>query len=108
MSQCFRIFIHYTYLRAFTYSTQLQAFEFSPGARHFMVSYFAIAQMIENDIIVYAPYVLLLFLTVPLVGMQCVIVVFPDHAHLRFESNKLNKNMTMRWLTILTTSFEFV
>ena len=28
--------------------------------------------------------VLLLFLTVPWVGMQCVIVVFPDHTHLLF------------------------
>ena len=29
--------------------------------------------------------VLWLFLTVPWVGLQCVIVVFPDHAHLLFE-----------------------
>ena len=28
--------------------------------------------------------VLRLFLTVPLVGLQCVIVVFPDHTHLIF------------------------
>ena len=28
--------------------------------------------------------VLLLFLTVPWVGLQCMIVVFPDHTHLRF------------------------
>ena len=28
--------------------------------------------------------VLWLFLTVPWVGMQCVIVVFPDHTHLLF------------------------
>ena len=27
-----------------------------------------------------------LFLTVPLVGLQCVIVVFPDHTHLLSES----------------------
>ena len=27
--------------------------------------------------------VLCLFLTVPWVGLQCVIVVFPDHSHLR-------------------------
>ena len=26
------------------------------------------------------------FLTVPLVGLQCVIVVFPDHTHLLFNS----------------------
>ena len=29
--------------------------------------------------------VLWLFLTVPLVGLQCVIVVFPDHTHLLFD-----------------------
>ena len=28
--------------------------------------------------------VLWLFLTVPMVGLQCVLVVFPDHTHLRF------------------------
>ena len=28
--------------------------------------------------------VLLLFVTVPWVGMQCVVVVFPDHTHLLF------------------------
>ena len=28
--------------------------------------------------------VLWLFLAVPWVGLQCVIVVFPDHTHLRF------------------------
>ena len=28
--------------------------------------------------------VLWLFLTVPWVGLQCVIVVFPDHTHLHF------------------------
>ena len=31
-----------------------------------------------------AIHVLLLFLTVPWVGLQCVIVVFPDHTHLLF------------------------
>ena len=30
--------------------------------------------------------VLLLFLTVPWVGLQFVIVVFPDHSHLRFDT----------------------
>ena len=28
-----------------------------------------------------------LFLTVPWVGMQCVIVVFPNHTHLLFKNN---------------------
>ena len=30
--------------------------------------------------------VLFFFLTVPWVGLQCLIVVFPDHTHLRFYS----------------------
>ena len=29
-------------------------------------------------------YILLLFLMVPWVGLQCVIVIFPDHIHLFF------------------------
>ena len=33
--------------------------------------------------------VLWLFLTVPWVGMQCVIVVFPDHTHLLFDNLNL-------------------
>ena len=31
-----------------------------------------------------------LFLTVPWVGLQCVIVVFPDHTHLLFASSRLS------------------
>ena len=31
--------------------------------------------------------VLWLFLTVPWVGMQCVIVAFPDHTHILFKPN---------------------
>ena len=34
--------------------------------------------------------VLWLFLTVPLVGLQYVIVVFPDHSNLLFEFSRLN------------------
>ena len=30
-----------------------------------------------------------LFLTVPLVGLQCVIVVFPDHTHLLFDMYRI-------------------
>ena len=30
--------------------------------------------------------VMWLFLTVPRIGLQCVIVAFPDHAHLLFHS----------------------
>ena len=36
--------------------------------------------------------VLWLFLTVPWVGLQYVIVVFPDHTHLRFSYNQLVVN----------------
>ena len=32
--------------------------------------------------------VLWLFLTMPWVGLHCVIVVFPDHTHLLFDINK--------------------
>ena len=32
--------------------------------------------------------VLWLFLTVPWVGLQCAIVVFPDHTHLPFDQNQ--------------------
>ena len=32
--------------------------------------------------------VLWLFLTVPRVGLQCMIVVFPDHTHLLFDPSK--------------------
>ena len=28
-----------------------------------------------------------LFLMVPLFGLQCIIVVFPDHTHLLYEQN---------------------
>ena len=35
--------------------------------------------------------VLWLFLTVPWVGLQCVIVVFPDHTHLLFYSTYFRK-----------------
>ena len=33
--------------------------------------------------------VLWLFLTVPWVGLQCIIVVFPDHTHFIFNQNQL-------------------
>ena len=36
--------------------------------------------------------VLLLFLMVPWVGLQCVIVIFPDHTHLRFPSCTSHEN----------------
>ena len=36
--------------------------------------------------------VLWLFLTMPWVGLQCVIVVFPDHTHLLFKEEKPDSN----------------
>ena len=30
-------------------------------------------------------YVLWHFLSVPWIGLQCVIVIFPDHTHLKFD-----------------------
>ena len=38
--------------------------------------------------------VLWLFLTVPWVGLQCVIVVFPDHIHLRFYLHNVHVERT--------------
>ena len=35
----------------------------------------------------------MLFLTVPWVGLQCVIVAFPVHTHLLFKSVNLNKGL---------------
>ena len=35
--------------------------------------------------------VMWLFLTVSLIGLQCVILVFPDHTHLLFISKKVYK-----------------
>ena len=41
--------------------------------------------------------VLWLFLTVSSVGLQCVIVVFPDHTQLRFGSAKYFEPVTVIW-----------
>ena len=40
--------------------------------------------------------VLWLFLTVPWVGLQCVIVVFPDHTHLLFFMQAFNKQRNLK------------
>ena len=40
--------------------------------------------------------VMWLFLTVPWVGLQCVIVVFPDHTHLLFKRKSLLLYMLCR------------
>ena len=37
--------------------------------------------------------VLCLFLTVPWVGLQYVIVVFPDHTHLLLDSRLVDRNL---------------
>ena len=39
--------------------------------------------------------VLCLFLTVPWIGLQCVIVVFPDHTHLLFGLKKFAANLPL-------------
>ena len=44
--------------------------------------------------------VLLLFLTVPLVGLHCVIVVFPDHTHLIFCSVSSRRDIWVATLTL--------
>ena len=42
--------------------------------------------------------VLWLFLTVPWVGLQCVIVVFPDHTHLLFNLDSATITTLVRYL----------
>ena len=37
---------------------------------------------LSSDVLRLLLHILLLFLTVLLVGLQCMIVVFPDHTHL--------------------------
>ena len=47
------------------------------------------------------------FLNVPSVGLQCMIVVFPDHTHLRFGSKcfkKHTKTIDGRMYTVSGTS----
>ena len=45
-----------------------------------------------------------LFLTVPRVGLQCVIVVFPDHTHLFFMFFYDIDNLTVKnWFLLLKT-----
>ena len=38
-----------------------------------------------------------LFLAVPWVGLQCVIVVFPDHTHLLFSIVKFFSSNSIYW-----------
>ena len=49
--------------------------------------------LLLSYICIVAINVLWLFLTVPWVGLQCVIVVFPDHTHLLFDKSR--KLMTL-------------
>ena len=48
--------------------------------------------------------VLWLFLTVPWVGLQCVIVVIPDHTHLLFGGGKYIRKKVTILVTILDTT----
>ena len=61
-------------------------------------------------------FVLWLFLTVPWVGLQCVIVVFPDHTHLLYQPKinmfllflrKKNENKTSKISFVLTRYFSW-
>ena len=47
--------------------------------------------------------VLWLFLTVPWVDLQCVIVVFPDHTHLLLDTSKFRKSVIMVDLSMTCT-----
>ena len=48
-----------------------------------------VALLLLSYICIVTINVLWLFLTVPWVGLQCVIVVFPDHTHLLFDWQNL-------------------
>ena len=54
------------------------------------ISEFAISKLVYSFLLCYRCFVtisdLWLFLKVPWVGLQCVIVVFPDHIHLLFNN----------------------
>ena len=39
--------------------------------------------------------VMCLFLTVPWVGLQCVIVVFPDHTHVLFDTKRRDPGISV-------------
>ena len=45
-----------------------------------------VALLLLSYICIVTVNVLWLFLTVPWIGLPCVIVVFPDHTHLPFET----------------------
>ena len=66
-------------------------------ALHYVHSSFAIILMRKRELVallllsfgcLVTVNLLRLFLTVPWVGLQCVIVVFPDHTHLLFAGWK--------------------
>ena len=48
-------------------------------------------------------YILWLFFAVPWVGLQCVIVVFPDNTHLLVDCHLINKPLSLT-LVVLKTS----
>ena len=45
------------------------------------------------------------FFTVPLVGLQCVIVVFPDHTHLPFQQYKTSYKNESRKFSFTEKSY---
>ena len=47
-----------------------------------------VALLLLSDRCIVTITALWLFLVVPSVGLQCVIVVFPDHTHFLFETDK--------------------
>ena len=49
--------------------------------------------------------VLWLFLIVPWVGLRCVILVFPDHTHLRLEENPSSYRLAAKVLLTCGASF---
>ena len=48
------------------------------------------------------------FLMMPRVGLQCVIVVFPDHTHLLFDPDQARLNVNMIWENIRLDIVEYL
>ena len=57
-----------------------------------------VALLLLSYICIVTINVLWLFLTVPWVGLRCVIVVFLDHTHLLFDSAGINGTL-LQWFT---------
>ena len=52
-----------------------------------------VALLLLSDRCIVTINVLWLFLTMPWVGLQCVIVVFPDHTHLLLDTSKFSRSV---------------